>query len=163
MVATVLEPRGLSRTEAARAASYVPGDIVTFRQKASGRPQPGLGYRVEAVDPEAGTVRLVPPRGKARDWQPARWGGTHAEAFTEVEQEFRTGDRVQFTRNNYRADRKNGQAASVIAVDPARSSVIIARQDGRRETLDLTRLADRYVRPGWVSTIHRRKGRRPSG
>lgn len=103
VTATVLEPRGLSRAEAKRATSYTPGDIVTFRNGAKGKPRPGIGYRIEAVDAEAGTVRLVPPRGKTHDWQSARWGGDHAEAFAEVSQEFRTGDRVQFTRNNSRA------------------------------------------------------------
>lgn len=66
LVATVLEPHGLTRAEAAQARSYTPGDIVTFRKSAKGKPRPGVGYRVEAVDAQAGTVRLVPPNPKAR-------------------------------------------------------------------------------------------------
>ena len=31
-------------------------------------------------------------------------------------------------------------------------------QDGKRKTLDLTRLADRHIRPGWVRTIHSAQG-----
>ncbi len=62
VTATVLKPRGLSGAKAGCATSYTPGGIVTFRQQARSRPQPGIGYCVETVDAEAGTVRLVPPR-----------------------------------------------------------------------------------------------------
>ena len=160
LVATVLEPQGLTRAEAAQARSYTPGDIVTFRKSTKGKPRPGVGYRVEAVDAQAGTVRLVPPNPKAKthDWKPARWGSAYAEAFAEVEQEFRTGDKVQFTRNNYSAERLNGSTAIVVAVDPQGSSVLVEKDDGERQMLDLRHLADRHVRPGWVRTIHSSQG-----
>jgi len=160
VTATVLEPRGLSRAEAKRATSYTPGDIVTFREAAKGKPRPGVGYRIDSVDAQTGTVRLVPPNPKAKshDWQPARWGGDHAEAFAEVSQEFREGDRVQFTRNNYRANRLNGATAMVVAIDPQRSSVMVEKDDGERQMLDLRHLADRHIRPGWVRTITSAQG-----
>ena len=135
-----------------------PGDIVAFRKSEKGRPRAGIGYRVEAVESERGTVRLVPERGKAHDWQPARWGSAQVEAFIEVEQEFRAGDRIQFTRNNYRAERHNGDTAEVVAIDPAGSSMVVERENGRRDMLDLSHLADRHVRPGWVRTIHSSQG-----
>lgn len=155
---TVLEPRGLTRAQAKRAASYTPGDVVTFREGAKGKPRPGIGYRIEAVDPDLGTVRIVPPKGKAHDWQPARWGSSHAEAFAEISQEFRTGDRVQFTRNNYRANRLNGATATVVEIDVAAASIMVEKDDGEQQRLDLTHLADRHVRPGWVRTIHSSQG-----
>ena len=79
-------------------------------------------------------------------------------AFTEAEQEFRTGDKVQFTRNNRRASCLNGHTASVVAVDPQGSSMMVEREDGRREMLDLHHLADRHIRPSWVRTIHSAQG-----
>jgi len=158
VTATVLEPRGLSRAEAKRAISYTPGDIVTFRKGDKGKPRPGIGYRIDGVDAQTGTVRLVPQKGKPHDWQPARWGGDHAEAFSEVEQEFRQGDRVQFTRNNYRADRLNGATAMVVAIDARGSSVMVEKDDGERQMLDLRHLADRHIRPGWVRTITSAQG-----
>lgn len=82
-------------------------------------------------------------------------GGDHAEAFTEVAQEFRTGDRLQFTRNNYRAKRLNGSMAIVVALDPQGSSIVVEQDDGERQMLDL---ADRHIRPGWVRTIHSAQG-----
>lgn len=158
MVARVLEPRGLTRAEARLATSYQPGDIVAFRKSEKGRPRAGIGHRVEAVDAERGTVRLVPERGKAHDWQPARWGSVQTEAFVEVEQEFRAGDRIQFTSNDYRAERHNGDIAEVVAIDPQGASMVVEREDGRRDMLDLAHLADRHVRPGWVRTIHSSQG-----
>ena len=67
LIATVLELCGLTRAEAGQAASYQPGQIVTFRKGAKGQPRPGIGYRVEAVDADAGSVRLIGPKDKAID------------------------------------------------------------------------------------------------
>ena len=73
MVANVVEPCGLSRAEAAHAASYVPGSVVTFRQgNRDARISRGRAYRVDAIDAEAGTVALVSPQGKRVSWSPAR-------------------------------------------------------------------------------------------
>lgn len=134
MVAPVLESRDLTRPQARLATSYRPGDIVVFRKAERGRPRAGIGHRVEPVDTATGTVRLRPDKrarqraeSKPVDWQPARWGADVAEAFTEVAQEFRTGDRTQFTRNNYRADRLNGQTAEVVAIDTQGASMVLER------------------------------------
>jgi len=94
----------------------------------------------------------------ARSWSPAASGGDQAEAFTEVEQEFRTGDRIQFTRNNLRAQHLNGPGATVVGLDPQRGALLVEKVPGQRQLLDLTRLADRHIRPGWVQTIHSAQG-----
>lgn len=36
--------------------------------------------------------------------------------------------------------------------------IIAERKDSKREALDLSRLADRHIRPGWVRTIHSAQG-----
>ncbi len=118
----------------------------------------GRAYRVESIDAEAGTVSLATPQGKAVAWSPRRWGSDRAEAFVEVEQELRTGDRIQFTRNNRRAVRLNGHTASVLGIDPRGVGIVVEREDGKQDTLDLTRLADRRIRLGWVRTIHSAQG-----
>lgn len=116
----------------------------------------GTGYTVAAIDGR--TVQFTDPRGKAIDWKPASWGATFAEAFTETQAEFRRGDRVQFTRNDYRADRRNSMVATVLAVDPVHAGITVAMPDGTEQALDMRRLADRYVRPGWVQTVHAAQG-----
>lgn len=65
---------------------------------------------------------------------------------------------MQFARNNYRANRLNGATAMVVAVDPQGSSVVVEKDDGERQMLDLRHLADRHIRPGWVRTIHSSQG-----
>jgi hypothetical protein len=159
VVMPMLEPRSLTRAEGARATSYLPGDILVFRRdNREEKLRRGVGYRVDRVDAEAGTVHLRGPRGKPVIWNPARWGGDQAEAYTEGPQEFRTGDRLQFTRNNYAAQRLNGSMATVVAIDQAGSSVTVELDDGTTQALDLRRLADRHLRSGWVRTIHSAQG-----
>ena len=159
LVASVLEPCGLTRAEAATAASYAPGQVVTFRSGSRAeRLSRGRAYRVQSIDADKGTVALATPQGKTVAWSPARWGGDQAEAFNEVEQEFREGDRIQFTRNNRRADRLNGHTATVLSVDPQGSSIFVEKDDGSQQMLDLRHLADRHIRPGWVRTIHSAQG-----
>lgn len=66
IAATTLEPVGLTRAEASDAASYAPGQIVTFRRGSrEQRLSRGRAYRVESIAAEAGTVSLATPQGKA--------------------------------------------------------------------------------------------------
>ena len=74
IIATTLEPVGLTKNEASEAASYTPGQIVTFRRGSrEQRLSQGRAYRVRAVNADAGTVSLTTPQGKAVAWSPARW------------------------------------------------------------------------------------------
>lgn len=73
-------------------------------------------------------------------------------------QELRTGDRIQFTRNNYGAKRLNGRTAEVLAIDAEEGLVMVGMKGGKRQTLDMANVADRHIRPAWVSTIHAAQG-----
>lgn len=157
VVATVLEGRDLGMAERKRALNYTPGDVVVFRKA---YPHKGIAtattYRIAGTD--AKTVRLTDPRGKAIDWKPGLWGSAKVEAFAEVEAEFRTGDRIQFTRNAPDTGRANSMVATVLGVDPAQAGLTVTMPDGSQQTLDLRQLADRFVRPGWVQTVHAAQG-----
>ena len=61
-------------------------------------------------------------------------------------------------RTNYRAERRNGDTAMVVAIDAQGSSIIVEKDDGERQMLDLRHLADQHVRSGWVRTIHSAQG-----
>ncbi|MGQ3230482.1 MAG: hypothetical protein ACT6R2_16520 [Blastomonas fulva] len=76
----------------------------------------------------------------------------------EVEQELRSSNHIHFIRNNRRAGRLNGNAASVVEIDPHGRGIIAGREDGKQVMLDLSRLADRHDRLGWVRTIHSARG-----
>ncbi len=159
MTVPVLESLGLTEAQRARAASYRPGHVVTFRQGGEdGAPRRNTGYRVESVDAEDGTVRLLDPEDKPLTWSPGDGSGAQADAFTQVHQELRTGDRIQFTRNNYAAKRLNGRTAEVLAIDAEEGLVVVGMKGGKRQTLDMSNVADRHIRPAWVSTIHAAQG-----
>ena len=59
-------------------------------------------------------------------------------------------DKLQFTRNNYRAKRLNGSTAMVVTADAERSSLVIEREDGERQKLDLAHLAGLQIARGLV-------------
>ncbi|HEX7821289.1 MAG TPA: hypothetical protein VF463_11800 [Sphingobium sp.] len=76
-----------------------------------------------------------------------------------MSQEFRAGDRIQFTRNNYAAKRLNGHTGTMVELDATSGTMLFERQqDGQRQRLDMRKLADRHIRPGWVQTIHAAQG-----
>ena len=157
LTTTVLESRNIGPADRKRALSYDVGDVVTFRQSYPKRGiATGTGYKVETVYGK--TVRLTDPKGKAVDWQPASWGAASAEVFTELETEFRPGDRIQFTRNNHRINRRNGMVATIAEVHPDKNAARIIMADGLNQLINLNRLADRHVRQGWVQTVHASQG-----
>jgi len=159
MTVTVLESCGLTDAARARAASYRPGTVVIFRKGGEdGQPRRNTGYRVESVNAESGTVRLLDPEGKVLTWSPGDGSAANADAFAQVEQQFRTGDRIQFTRNNYEAKRLNGRTAEVVAIDPDEGILVVRSKNGKRQALDMANVADRHIRPGWVRTIHSAQG-----
>lgn len=159
MTVTVLESLGLTEAQRTCAASYRPDTIVVFRKGGEdGTPRRSTGYRVASVDVEAGTVHLLAPEGQALTWSPGDGSGAEADAFAAVEQELRTGDRIQFTRNNYSAKRLNGRTAEVLAIDTDKGHVMVGMKGGKRQTLDMANIADRHIRPAWVQTIHAAQG-----
>ncbi|MBX3594152.1 hypothetical protein [Sphingomonas sp.] len=48
--------------------------------------------------------------------------------------------------------------ATVRVIDPQGASVLVEKDDGSQQMLDLSRLADRHVRDGWVRTIRSAQG-----
>lgn len=128
---------------------------MTFRQGGEdGTWRRNTGYRVEPVDAEADTVRLLDPEDTPLTWSPGDNSGAQADAFTQVHQKLRTGDHIQFTSNHYAAKRLNGRTAEVLPIDPEEGLVLIRMKGGKRQTLDMAKVADRHIRPAWVSTIH---------
>lgn len=128
MTVTVRKSVGLTHAARARAASYRPGTVVIFcKGGEDGAPRRNTGYRVESVDAEGGTVRLLDSEGQALTWSPGDGSAANADAFTEAQQECRTGDKVQFTRNNDEAKRLNGRTAEVVACHPDEGILVAAR------------------------------------
>jgi ATP-dependent exoDNAse (exonuclease V) alpha subunit len=154
-----LEPRDMTREQAARAASYETGDVVCFRRDYDARGvKRGETYRVAGTDAKVNRITLQDSGGRQLVWDLNRWGKGQADAFVEVEREFRVGDRLAFTRNDHAAGRINGTSAVVTNVN-LEAGVLVARDaQGREHTMHATRAADRHFRHGWVSTIHAAQG-----
>lgn len=70
----------------------------------------------------------------------------------------RTGERIQFIRKNYAAKRLNGRTAEVLAINAEEGLVVVGMKGGKRQTLDMSNVADRHIRPAWVSTIYAAQG-----
>ncbi len=155
-----LVSRGYTNPEKSLSANYAPGDVVAFH-----RPYKRLGVekgdelRVAGVDHKGGAVVLEGKDGREVRWEPgrlaARSGGV--EVYRVEQMEFRSGDRVRWTRNDKDLGLVNSQTAEVTNVRGDRVSFRL--EDGR--ALDMTG-ADpqiRHVDRAWASTVHAFQGR----
>ncbi len=96
-----LVAKSLTRAEARLPESYDKGDIVRFtRDYADKGVSRGETYRVEGIDPAKAVVALKAADGSEIDWRLRQWGAGKVQAFLPQSLELKTGDRIQFTRND---------------------------------------------------------------
>jgi exodeoxyribonuclease V alpha subunit len=69
---------------------------------------------------------------------------------------FRLGDRIMQTRNNHERSFYNGEIAVVAANDPARGTLTLVGDDGRRLTLDTPETAT--LRLAYACSVHKMQG-----
>ena len=72
--------------------------------------------------------------------------------------ELRTGDRVQFTRNDRDMGRTNGLAGTVSSIDTATGQATLKHANGREQWLDLADPRDTHLRHAYVQTAHAAQG-----
>lgn len=154
-----LVAKNLSGAEARDPMSYARGDMVRFARDYAdkGVRRDGV-YRVEAVDQTKAAITLASPNGNRIDWRLRQWGAGKVEVFETKAIELRTGDRVQFTRNDREAGRINGLGGSVTGVDVDRNMATLKLNNGRVQQLDLADPRDAHLRHGWVQTAHAAQG-----
>ena len=154
-----LEAKGLTRAEAREAASYAIGDVVRFSQdyavKGIFR---GEALRIRAVDPGRNRIALADRNGRAIDWHPRQWGAGSAQAFEQRPMDLRTGDRIQFTRNDRDMGRTNGLAGTVSGIDTATGQATLKLANGREQRLDLSDPRDSHLRHAYVQTAYAAQG-----
>jgi ATP-dependent exoDNAse (exonuclease V) alpha subunit len=154
-----LEARGMTRAEAREAASYAIGDVVRFnRDYATKDVRRGEALTVSAIDPERGRVALAGRDGRSLDWHPRQWGAGKSEVFEPKAMELRTGDRVQFTRNDRDAGRINGLGGTVTGLDISTGHATLKLVNGREQRLDLSDPRDTHLRHAYVQTAHAAQG-----
>ena len=154
-----LEAKGLTRAEVREAASYAIGDVVRFsRDYAAKGVRRGESFAISAVDPERGRIALEGRNGRSLDWHPRQWGAGKAEVFEPKPIELRTGDRVQFTRNDRETGRVNGLGGTVTRIDSDRGKVTLKLANGHEQKLNLPDPRDTHLRHAYVQTAHAAQG-----
>ena len=154
-----LEAKGMTRAEAREAASYAIGDVVRFSRAYTAKAvRRGEALSIVGIDPERGRIALAGRDGRSIDWHPRQWGAGKAEVFEATSMELRTGDRVQFTRNDREAGRNNGLGGTVTGIDPATSQATLKLANGREQRLNLSDPRDTHLRHAYVQTAHAAQG-----
>ena len=155
-----LVAKGLTRAEARDPASYDKGDMVRFtRDYADKGVVRGEAYRVVGGDPAKAAISLKTADGREIDWRLRQWGAGKAQAFTPQSLELKTGDRIQFTRNDRDIGRINGGRAEVTAINEAARTATIRSPRGQTQTLTLDNPRDQHIRHAYVETAFAAQGR----
>lgn len=155
-----LVAKSLTRAEARDPMSYDKGDIVRFtRNYADKGVSRGDTYRVEGVDPAKAAVALKAADGREIDWRLRQWGAGKVQAFAPQSFELKTGDRIQFTRNDRDAGRMNGGRAEVAAINEQARTATIRSSHGQMQTLNLDTPRDQHIRHAYVETAFAAQGR----
>ena len=152
--------KGLTRAEARDPMSYDKGDVVRFtRDYADKGVARGEAYRVEGIDPTKAAITLKSEDGREVDWRLRQWGAGKVQAFTPQSLELKTGDRIQFTRNDREAGRINGARAEVIAIDEPARTATIRNPRGQTHTLNFDVARDQHIAHAYVETAFAAQGR----
>ncbi|MEP7348485.1 MAG: MobF family relaxase [Sphingorhabdus sp.] len=155
-----LVAKGLTRAEARDPISYDKGDIVRFtRDYADKGVSRGETYRVAAIDRAKAAVALKAADGREIDWRLRQWGAGKVQAFSPQSLELKTGDRIQFTRNDREAGRINGGRAEVTAINEQAHTATIRSPRGQTQTLALDNPRDQHIRHAYVETAFAAQGR----
>jgi conjugative relaxase-like TrwC/TraI family protein len=155
-----LEPKGLTRAELREAGSYSVGDVVVFSRDYAHQPiRRGDALHVIEVKTERNRLTLQNTNGETFEWLPRWAGGGNAFVFETKAMELRSGDKVQFTRNDRPLGRINGHGGLIVSMDTQALRVTLKLENGRRQTLDLANLRDTHLRHSFVHTAHAAQGR----
>lgn len=155
-----LVAKGLTRTEARLPESYDKGDIVRFtRDYADKGVSRGEAYRVAGIDPAKAAIALKAADGREIDWRLRQWGAGKVQAFTPQSLELKTGDRIQFTRNDRETGRINGGRAEITAINEQARTATIRSARGQTQTLGLDNPRDQHIRHAYVETAFAAQGR----
>lgn len=155
-----LVAKGLTRAEARDPMNYDKGDIVRFiRDYADKGVSRGEAYRVMGVDPAKAAIALKSEEGRDIDWCLRQWGAGKVQAFAPQSLELKTGDRIQFTRNDREAGRINGGRGEVTAIDEHSRTATIQNPRGTTQTLNLDGPRDQHIRHAYVETAFAAQGR----
>ncbi|MGE3738216.1 MAG: MobF family relaxase [Geminicoccaceae bacterium] len=151
----ILVPKGLTTGEQKQPVFYARGDIVAFRRDLAphqqDRLEKGTYYTVAGTDQHGGRIQLQKEDGSFVIWRPGSHGARDADVYGREQRELAAGDRIAWTRPLPGIGAVNGQKATVVAVDPARSRFTL-EQNGKRITLDAGSAEARHLEHAYAQT-----------
>ena len=153
-LARILRPKDLTEAQCKSSLSYRVGDMVQMQK---GYDSLGLrrGELATVVSAGSGRVGLRREDGQCVEWRPVLM--PHVSAYQVVEREMAVGERVRVTANDYAKNLINGEVATVTSMDTERGALALAKGDGSRVSLDLSRPL--HIEHGYCVTVHSAQGR----
>ena len=143
---------GADRTWAAR---YNAGDVLQYTTgNKSGEIERGSFATVQTVDTQTNIITVLLESGSTATYDPRRLKGVNV--FREVEREFATGDRVQFTAPNKDIGIANRDLGTVVGLEEGQFTL---RMDGKlARTVTLNAEEFRQFDHGYAVTSHSSQG-----
>jgi conjugative relaxase-like TrwC/TraI family protein len=143
---------GTDRTWATR---YDPGDVLQYNtgSRAEGIER-GSFATVQSVDAYANTLTVSLESGSSVTYDPRRLKGVNV--FREVEREFATGDRVQFTAPNKDLGVANRDLGTVVSLEASKMTLRMDGKNARLVTFDTAEV--RQLDHGYAVTSHSSQG-----
>jgi ATP-dependent exoDNAse (exonuclease V) alpha subunit len=151
----VLVPRQeLTGAERQWASRYEPGDVIRYaRGSKETCIEPGSYARVVAVNPAENLVTVEKQNTELATYDPKRLRGV--SVYRELEREFATGDRIQFTAPHKQLQVANRDLATIEGI--SRDGEISARLDDGR-TVAFSSQNNRHFDHGYAVTSHSSQG-----
>jgi ATP-dependent exoDNAse (exonuclease V) alpha subunit len=143
---------GTDRTWAAR---YNPGDVLQYNTGSMSEGiERGSFATIRSVDAHANTLTVSLESGSSVTYDPRRLKGVNV--FREVEREFATGDRVQFTAPNKDLGVANCDLGTVVSLETGKMTLRMDGKNARLVTFDTAEV--RQLDHGYAVTSHSSQG-----
>ena len=147
LTATVLTSRDLTAAQKRDIHSYNVGDVVRSKDSY---------LRVVGMDDSKTALVIERANGERESWTPRSKG---VEIYREEAKELQRGDKIRWTRNDSEFDRRNGETARVISVDPDGLKAIVQTQHGEQQSVSLTERNQQHWDHAYASTTWSTQGK----
>jgi hypothetical protein len=150
-----LRRKDLTAAQSTYASAYAPGDVLVpvqdYRKQGLYRAKK---YTVLTVDQEANRLILETPNGSVLSIDSAQC--PRKSVFTTQAIPIAVGDKLRWTRNNRKANIRNGQTVVVTQIEPDGSAMVVDAED-RTRAIQLS--GKQYLDYAWVSTTYSSQGK----
>jgi conjugative relaxase-like TrwC/TraI family protein len=150
-----LRRKDLTAVQSSYASAYAPGDVLVpvqdYRRQGLYRAEK---YTVLTVEQDANRLILETPSGSVLSIDPAQC--PRKSVFTTQAIPIAVGDKLRWTRNNRKANVRNGQTVVVTQMEPDGSATVVDAE-GKTRAIQLS--GKQYLNYAWVSTTYSSQGK----